>query len=415
MKKLVFVLSITFIVASAQNDEFEAKLFERNNIYNEFQNAIYSDSIDYINKLALAQNLFTIDNQIIDLIIPSLKQKNDSLLKHTQELNIKIEQLQKERELIVYAGAGAVALIIIFLIIVISLSISKGKARKQLKQIINEKKALLEQIQDLKVNYDRQNEDLSIVSKKLTIAENSVKSSETINQTLKKENDELKQQLENLNNQLAEKIKELTDMPILKSQLIAKETQIKNLENANSSLKNQIDEFNNQLEDQRVNYEQLVNELQNKIEKFSSEEISNLSYYEEKISTQQQQIEAYSKEIEKLNQQIYEGKSDHIKLKEIESLLEKQRNEFLLQLKDKEYIIENLRNEIYQLKEQIKKYEHDFKRIDDPQKGHTATIITENQKLRKLLNEQMEIINEYQKALDEEYNRRVELEKMLKK
>ncbi len=192
-------------------------------------------------------------------------------------------------------------------------------------------------------------------------------------------------------------------------------------------LKSTAEQYDHQMDEAKLNKEELEKKVQqfvNQIEEKEKEKNTEVSNLNNRISELQKNLDSLSNEkqteISALQQQLLqtqqvEDNDDCIeheqRIKDMENLIENQRDEFLTTQREKEVLIDDLRAEIHILRTKIDETERD----DSHERfSEVSDVIDENTKLKQKADELKDILDDYRQTLEKELEMRKELEQMLK-
>jgi nucleoprotein TPR len=317
----------------------------------------------------MADQLIKTDNILLDEWIPLLSKQADSLqtviINNQSSYKTEKEKIQKDSEMYLYVGGGAVALAFILLIIVFLIQGSKKKLKKK-KKLLQDTSVECENLKKQISDFQEEIEALKMSSSE---ANSKLSESEKNNNSLISEITSLRHDIEK-NNIL------LTEISELQSRLQAKDEELNTAREECNILKQESEAARRILESEMDSLKDQINELRN----------------------QNQQEPECSGHIEKIN--------------ELHSLLDREREENISILREKEELLNELRSEIHKMR-----VSEDEKNREDHygQFTEVSDIMEENNRLRRLNSEQFEIIEDYRQTLEKELESRIEFEDMLNK
>jgi len=354
MKKLIgLALCFTFYISFSQQANYDQLLSERNNLYNELQQISINDTITADSIITIAAQLLKADNVLLDEWIPLLHQQADSI--KTEFLNsqthfaVEKKELQKESEIFLYGGIGAAALAFVFLVLMFIFIFSKRKLKKKFK---------------LQAAKSTECDNL------LQLQDESAARIEELNKKLAESN----AQLSEAENKIEHKNAQLTELSAIKSQLYTKDENMNAVRNELNNLKQESKAIRNSLESEIVDLKSQINEL-------NQHELPQTECTEHTT-----------------------------RINELSSLLDREREGNINTLREKEELLEELRNEIHQLRSVKGDKSREELCVDQ-----SNDLIAENNNLKRMNAEQLEVIEEYRQTLQKELENRKEFEEMIKK
>ncbi len=324
---------------------YDKVLTDRNVIYNQMQEAIRSDTVPFMKKITLLQELIYMDNQIIDEWIPFLHKEVDSLntviFAERNNADKEIQTMLYHRNILLYGSAGLSVLLFMFVVFFIISAVKRKRLKKKL-------------VKAQQAERDRDAYKSTLEDKIRECTE------------LMAENVELENRFSRMESDLRQKLNEADQV------MLGANVEIQNFQDKNQTLRNEIAVLKND------------NEL-------------NLQKYSE---------------LDSLNKAVMKSLEDEkARVAEYKALISREREESIKKMKEQELLLDEMRMEIHELKTVLDEKERDkhhqhFSQVSD--------VMDENSRLKSVIDEQKEVINEYRITLEKELETRREFEGILK-
>lgn len=237
---MIFILLFTVVNIYSQDSTLtkraDSLILLRNQQYQEYQTKIssFSDSslVSLKSMLLAKDSLLNIDQQILDELFPEMRETIDSaatkLEMQEAEFSSQIKKydwVDRYSSYFIPASLVLGVVILLLLTLVISFSLSKKKWRKQWTQISKEHAKTMDELTQIRNNFEQEEKELSIQKQWM----------EKEKKTIQSENSALTASLEDLRNkctQLEDEIKQKDSMLVEKGQMEVKLNELKAFQDA---------------------------------------------------------------------------------------------------------------------------------------------------------------------------------------